>query len=109
MEEQRRRISSVPDLAEVEKERNRLKRRKEYGNALRGTCFSLLAVAAIAVLAATLFLPVLQVTGTSMEPTLYDGESGIYPCRKICRLSGIAGKPRYRRMENSSSDTGCLC
>ena len=36
MEEQRRRISSVPDLAEVEKERNRLKRRKEYGNALRG-------------------------------------------------------------------------
>lgn len=74
MEEQRRRISSVPDLAEVEKERNRLKRRKEYGNALRGTCFSLLAVAAIAVLAATLFLPVLQVTGTSMEPTLYDGD-----------------------------------
>ena len=74
MEEQRRRISSVPDFAEVEKERNRLKRRKEYGNALRGTCFSLLAVAAIAVLAATLFLPVLQVTGTSMEPTLYDGD-----------------------------------
>ena len=65
MEEQRRRISSVPDLAEVEKERNRLKRRKEYGNALRGTCFSLLAVAAIAVLAATLFLPVLQVTDLS--------------------------------------------
>ena len=40
---------------------------------------------------------------------LTDGESGIYPCRKICRLSGIAGKPRYRRMENNSSDTGCLC
>ena len=37
VEEQRRRISSVPELAEVEKERNRLKRRKEYGNALRGT------------------------------------------------------------------------
>lgn len=31
-------------------------------------------MAAIAVLAATLFLPVLQVTGTSMEPTLYDGD-----------------------------------
>lgn len=74
MEEQRRRISSVPDLAEVEQERNRLKRRKEYGKALRGTCFSLLAVAVIAVLAVTLFLPVLQVTGTSMEPTLYDGD-----------------------------------
>ena len=74
MEEQRRRISSVPNLAEVEQERKRLKRRKEYGKALRSTCFSLLAVAAAAVLAATLFLPVLQVTGTSMEPTLYDGD-----------------------------------
>ena len=77
MEEQRRRISSVPDLAEVEKERNRLKRRKEYGNALRGTCFSLLAVAAIAVLAATLFLPVLQVTGTSMETVRYRWKTSI--------------------------------
>lgn len=74
MEEKRRRISNVPDLAEVEAERKRLKRRQEYNHALRGTIISLLAVAAVAVLAATLFLPVLQVTGTSMEPTLEDGD-----------------------------------
>lgn len=56
----------------------------------------------------------IQYGGGAAEFSLYrvadmTGESGIYPCRKICRLSGIAGKPRYRRMENSSSDTGCLC
>lgn len=105
MEEQRRRISSVPDLAEVEKERNRLKRRKEYGNALRGTCFSLLAVAAIAVLAATLFLPVLQVTGTSMEPTLYDGDIIVLTKKSSINRGDLCGfYYQNKLLLNASSD-----
>lgn len=64
----------VPDPKAVEEERKRLKHKKEYKKVLRSTICSLLVVAAVAVLLATLFLPVLQVSGTSMEPTLEDGD-----------------------------------
>lgn len=63
---------SIPSKEEVEAERNRLKHKKAYNRALRSTVYSLLIVAAVAVLLVTIFLPVLQVSGTSMEPTLKD-------------------------------------
>ena len=44
----------------------------KYRAVLRSTIYSLVVVAAAAVLLATLFFPVLQVSGTSMEPTLSD-------------------------------------
>lgn len=62
----------IPTKEEVEGERNRLKQKKEYNRVLRSTIYALLVVAAIAVLIATQFLPVLQVSGSSMEPTLAD-------------------------------------
>ena len=65
---------TIPSFELVEKERKRLKRIKDYRRALRSTVYSLIIVAAAAVLIATLFLPVLQVSGTSMEPTLKDGD-----------------------------------
>ena len=46
--------------------------RSRYMRVLRGTVYTLLVVAAVAVLLATLFLPVLQVSGDSMNPTLQD-------------------------------------
>ena len=62
----------IPTKEEVEGERNRLRQKKEYNRVLRSTIYALLVVAAIAVLIATQFLPVLQVSGSSMEPTLAD-------------------------------------
>ena len=55
-------------------EREKLKHRKEYRRALRGTVYVLIVVAALTVLVVTLFLPVLQISGDSMEPTLHDGD-----------------------------------
>ena len=43
-------------------------------NALRGTISVLTYMAAVAALIATLVLPVLQIEGTSMEPTLVNGD-----------------------------------
>ena len=63
-----------PSLEQMEEEIARLKYRKRYGSALRGTLYSLAVVAAIAILVATLWMPVLQITGASMTPTLVDGE-----------------------------------
>ena len=64
---------SLPTKKQVETERKRYRRRKAYNKALRGTVYVLTIVAAVAVLIATLILPVLQIEGTSMEPTLSNG------------------------------------
>ena len=63
-----------PSLEEMEQEIARLKYKKSYGGALRSTVYSLAVVAAIAILIATLWMPVLQITGASMDPTLVDGQ-----------------------------------
>ena len=64
----------VPDLSQLEKELNRVKYKKRYKSVLTSTISTLIVVAAIAVLIATLLMPVLQIYGTSMSPTLYDGD-----------------------------------
>ena len=65
---------SLPTKSQVETERKRYRRKKAYNKALRGTVYVLTIVAAVAVLIATLVLPVLQIEGTSMEPTLSNGD-----------------------------------
>ena len=65
---------SLPTKTQVETERKRYRRQKAYNKALRGTVYVLTIVAAVAVLIATLVLPVLQIDGTSMEPTLSSGD-----------------------------------
>lgn len=65
---------AMPTMEQVQAERERLRYRRRYFRVLRGTLSILIVVAAAAVLAATLFLPVLQVSGSSMEPTLSDGD-----------------------------------
>ena len=59
-------------LRRVEAERKHLAERKRFWRVLRSTVSTLIVVAAIAVLLATLLLPVLQVSGDSMNPTLQD-------------------------------------
>ncbi len=61
-------------MTQLELELKRVRHKREYRRTLRGTIYVLATVAAIAVLIATLFMPVLQVYGTSMEPTLKNGE-----------------------------------
>ena len=62
-----------------------LKRRKQNSRRIfRQTVFSLLVVAAAAVLAAMLFFPIFRVTGSSMEPTLNAKE--IVVCLKSSRF-----------------------
>lgn len=68
------RTVEIPSAEAVAKERERLQYKKKYNRTLRSTIYALLVVAALAVLVATIFLPVLQVSGTSMEPTLADGD-----------------------------------
>lgn len=60
------------DILKSELKRERYKRR--FRRVLRSTVNALVVVAAIAALVATLMLPVLEIAGTSMEPSLNDGD-----------------------------------
>ena len=64
----------IPSLTEIQRERKRIRREAYYWQALRGTISVLLVVAAISVLIATLLLPILQIYGDSMSPTLENDE-----------------------------------
>lgn len=64
----------VPSLDEITTERKRLRRGIYYRKALSSTISVLVVVAAISVLIATLFLPILQISGDSMSPTLDDSD-----------------------------------
>ena len=60
-------------IEEIETELKRIKYKKRFKNTFASTINILITVAAIAVLVATLWLPVLQIYGSSMSPTLVDG------------------------------------
>ena len=64
----------VPSLAEIQRERKRIRKKTYYRQALRSTVSVLVVVAAVAVLITTLFLPILQISGDSMYPTLTHNE-----------------------------------
>ena len=64
----------LPTVEQLTAELSREKYKRRYKRVLRSTIYTLITVAAIAVLVAMLWLPVLQIYGNSMTPTLADGE-----------------------------------
>ena len=65
---------SVPAIEQLQSELKREKYKFQYRRMMKSTVFTLVVVASFAVLVATLWLPVLQIYGTSMTPTLDEGE-----------------------------------
>lgn len=70
---EKKKKAPIPEVAQLEKELKREKYKFRYQNVLKSTIYSLITVAAVAVLVATLWLPVLQIYGSSMTPTLENG------------------------------------
>ena len=66
--------SDLVSNVEVKEELGRLKEREMYLKHLRKTLSVLVVVAAISVLVATLWMPVLKIYGSSMDPTLENGQ-----------------------------------
>ena len=64
----------MPTIAQLEVELGREKYRYRFRRVLRSTIYALITVAAAAVLVATLWMPVLQISGNSMFPTLAEGQ-----------------------------------
>ncbi len=65
---------SIPSTKAVERERSRLQHRKKHLATLRTTVGALIVVAAMSILVSTLYMPVIRVSGSSMEPSLADND-----------------------------------
>lgn len=63
-----------PTLPQLRSELKRIRYRSRYQRVLWSTFFALVVVAAFAILAATLWFPVLEIYGMSMTPTLSESE-----------------------------------
>ena len=66
--------TDLPSSELLRKELRRENYRRKFARAMKSTFFTLIVVAAVAVLVATIWMPVLQIYGSSMSPTLAEGE-----------------------------------
>ena len=64
----------IPEINELKAELDRVKYKRRYINVFKSTVYTLVVVAAFAVLVATLWMPVLQIYGSSMTPTIDEGQ-----------------------------------
>ncbi len=114
----RKKQLETPSPDELRGELKRVKHNRRYRKILRSTLYTLIVVAAVAVLVATLWMPVLQTYGSSMTPTLYDGQivislkSGDFKCgdmiafyynNKILIKRVIAGPSDWVNMDESGN------
>lgn len=64
----------IPEVDQLKSELKRVRYKQRYHSVVLSTIYILLAVAAVAVLIATLLLPVLRIYGSSMTPSLAEGD-----------------------------------
>lgn len=84
-------LPEIPSVELLEAELNRSKYQKRFRSVLLSTFFSLLVVAAIAVIVAVLVMPILQITGTSMTDTLNDGDLVVTLKNKQYKTGDVIG------------------
>lgn len=69
-----RQARELPQVEQLEKELKRVRYQSRFRKLLRSTVYTLIVVAAAAVLIAAIFLRVLRIYGSSMTPTVSEGE-----------------------------------
>lgn len=82
-------LTDLPKADDLSKELGKIKYRERYVRTLRSTVFTLLTVAALAVLIATIWLPVLQIYGNSMTPTLKAGDMVVSVSKKNLKQGDV--------------------
>ena len=70
----KRERKEIPEINELKAELNRVNYKRKYIKVFKSTVYTLVVVAAFAVLVATLWMPVLQIYGSSMTPTIDEGQ-----------------------------------
>lgn len=70
----KKKMLTAPTTEQLETEIKRVRYKKRYRTVMKSTVYMLVTVAAAAILVATLWLPVLQIYGNSMTPTMTNGD-----------------------------------
>ena len=111
-----------PTRDQVAEELRRERYKRRYRSAVTSTVYTLITVAAAAVLVATLLLPVLRIYGTSMTPTLDNGQIVVsvktgelepgdvvafYYNNKIL-IKRVMGDHRETSVDSRSTSVGCV-
>lgn len=81
-----KKLPELPSIEELEAEIVRKKHKQNQHHLVRNALYALVTVAAITALVAVLFMPVLKTYGSSMSPTLEDGET-------VVVIKGQSAKP----------------
>ena len=93
VEENEENLQNVPDIQQVRQIRGRIKNMERMKQIFRRVIAAIVIAAAAAVLLSTFFMPVIQVSGSSMEPALSDGDiillmkSSSYSQSQLCCIS----------------------
>ena len=74
MNEKTERTSNDPTTDSIKKELDRYTYRRNFLRTLRNTAFTLVVVAALAILVAVLLMPILRIYGSSMSGTVDNGD-----------------------------------
>lgn len=83
-------MKNIPSTELLREELKRVQYQSRYKALLRSKLYFLIIIAAVAVLIATLIMPVVQISGTSMELTLMDGDIVVlqktdrFECGNLC-------------------------
>jgi signal peptidase I len=77
-------LDDIPTAEQFRHVLNRMRYRRLFAATLRSTAAAVAVAAAAAVLLSWLLLPVIRVTGTSMEPLVSNGQ--IVLCNKLCNV-----------------------
>lgn len=67
-------ITVRPTTEELTRELKRVRYNERYGRTIRSTIYILITVAAASILVATLVFPIFRIYGSSMSPTLEEGD-----------------------------------
>ena len=84
-------VNNLPDVEQLEAELKRVNYNSRFRQLLRSTVYTLIVVAAVAVLVAVLFMPVLRIYGSSMTPTLEEGEIVVSVKTKNVKQGDVVG------------------
>ena len=83
--------NTLPTTQQLERELYRVRFNSRYFQILRSTLYALIITAAVSVLVASLLLPVLQIYGESMRPTLNEGDIVVSIKKKEYQTGEIVG------------------
>ena len=90
--EKEQETTEFPNAEQLKVELQRIQTKRRFFSLLKSTIFTLIVVSAVAVLVAVFFMPVFRIYGSSMSPTLSEGEIVVSIKTDNIKCGDVVGK-----------------